>query len=85
MNKWRTKFKEVDKIMAYLCHDQKIHKNQDGSVKEYTVCYEDRFLGMVECEVWRFHQEMEIPYHRVWLIKCDNKVIWDRKNKFSLI
>ena len=71
--------------MAYLVYDQKIHKNPDGTEKNYTVCYEDRFLGMIECEVWRFHEEMECPSHRVRLLKCDGKIIWDRKNKFSSI
>ena len=54
VNKWG-KFREVDKVMAYLCYDQKTHKNEDGTEKEYTVCYEDRFLGILETEVWRFH------------------------------
>ena len=83
-NKWG-KFKEVDKIMAFLCYDQTIHLNENGSHKDYTVCYEDRFLGLIETEVWRFHQEMECPYHRVRLLKEGGKVIWDRKNKFSSI
>jgi uncharacterized protein (UPF0248 family) len=83
VNRWGAKFKEVDKLMAYLCYDQKTHKNPDGSMKDYTVCYEDRFLGIIECEVWRFHNEMDCPSHRVRLLKQDGKIIWDRKNKFS--
>ena len=84
-NKWGTKFRDVDKIMAYLCYDQKVHSSSNGQQKNYTVCYEDRFSGMVETEVWRFHQEMDCPSHRVRLLKEDGKVIWDRKNKFSSI
>jgi len=80
-NKWGSKFREVDKIMAWLCYDQRIFKNDQGETKEYTVCYEDRFLGLLETEVWRFHQEMDVPSHRVWLLKCDGEVIWDRKKK----
>lgn len=64
-NKWGTKFRDVDKIMAWLCYEQKIYKKKDGKPKNYTVCYEDRFLGIVETEVWRFHQEMDVPSHRV--------------------
>ena len=61
-NKWdQKKFKDVQKTMAFLCYDQKMHKNPDGSDKVYTVCYEDRFMGIIETDVWRFHEEMEIP------------------------
>lgn len=84
-NKWGTKFKEVDKLMASLIYDQKITKSDDGSQKVYTVCYEDRFLGLLETEVWRFVQDMDIPSHRVRLLKADGEIIWDRKNKYSAI
>lgn len=84
-NKWGTKFKDVDKLMAWLIYDSKIYKNKEGFTKNYTVCYEDRFLGLVETEVWRFHEEMDVPSHRVRLLKCDGQIIWDRKNKFSSI
>lgn len=61
-NKWdNKKFKDVSRIMAFLVHDQKTYKNPDGSDKEYTVCYLDRFMGILETEVWRFHEEMDIP------------------------
>lgn len=53
-NRWG-KFREVDKLMAWICYDQKIFKNESGNTKEYTVCYEDRFIGLLETEVWRFH------------------------------
>jgi hypothetical protein len=49
-NKWGSKFREVDKIMAWLCYDQNCYKNDQGITKEYTVCYEDRFLGLLETE-----------------------------------
>ena len=55
--------------MAYLCHDQKINKNTDGSTKIYTVCYEDQYLGVVETEVWRFLEDLEIPSHKVRILK----------------
>ena len=85
VNRWGKKFRDVDKVMAYLCYDQKVHKHEDGQTKNYTVCYEDRFMGILETEVWRFHEEMDCPSHRVRLLKCDGEVIWDRKNKFSAI
>lgn len=85
VNKWGKKFRDVERAMAYLCYDRKIFQNEDGSQKEYTVVYEDRFMGNLETEVWRFHQEMDIPSHRVRLLKMNGQIIWDRKNKFSLI
>ena len=85
-NKWdQKKFKDVQKTMAFLCYDQKMHKNPDGSDKVYTVCYEDRFMGIIETDVWRFHEEMEIPQHRVRQLKKDGEVIWDRAKRLSLI
>uniref|UniRef100_A0A7S3CVF1 MJ1316 RNA cyclic group end recognition domain-containing protein n=1 Tax=Strombidium rassoulzadegani TaxID=1082188 RepID=A0A7S3CVF1_9SPIT len=84
VNKWG-KFKDVDKVMAFLCYDMKVHKGSQKNEKVYTVCYLDRFLGTLETEVWRFHEQMDVPSHRVRLIKCNGDVIWDRKNKFSLI
>ena len=85
VNKWGTKFKDIDRIMAWLCYDSKVHKDENGAMKNYKVAYEDRFYGIVETEVWRFHEEMDCPYHRVRQLKLNNKVIWDRKKKFSLI
>ena len=42
--------------MGYLCYDAKVHPTtKEGAAKNYTVCYEDRFHGIVETEVWRFH------------------------------
>lgn len=85
-NKWSQKrFVDVYKLMSFLCFEQNIYKNSDGSTKNYTVCYEDRFLGIIETEVWRFHQEMDIPSHRVRMIKLNGETVWDRAKKFSAI
>lgn len=83
-NKWGTKFRDVDRVMAWLCFDAKVNKDE-GEMKDYRVVYEDRFHGVVETEVWRFHEEMDIPSHRVRILKLNDKVIWDRKKKFSLV
>ena len=80
-NRWGNRFMDVDKLMASICYQLKNEKKDSV----YTVCYEDRFLGIVETEVWRFHEEMEVPSHRVRQLKQDGKVIWDRQAKFSLI
>ena len=50
----------------------------------YTVHYEDRFLGLIDVSVEDF-LESEIPFHRVKLFKKDGQIIWDRKNKYTLI
>ena len=53
--------------------------------KDYTVCYEDRFLGLVETDVGQFYYGSDIPLHRIQMFKCDQEVIWDRKKKFSAL
>ena len=57
----------------------------DKKDTEFTVVYEDRFKGFLETEVWRFHEEMDVPSHRVRQLKEDGTIIWDRQAKFSLI
>ena len=32
-NKWGRKFKDVDKLMAFLCYEMNIHKNKDGTTR----------------------------------------------------
>jgi hypothetical protein len=33
--------------------------------REFTVVYEDRFLGLLECRVDVFMQDHDIPFHRI--------------------
>ena len=35
VNKWGKKFKDVDKVMAWLCYDAKVHPKKDGVTKDY--------------------------------------------------
>ena len=51
----------------------------------FTVHHEDRFLGLISTPVTSFIEEGETPFHRIQLFKLDGEIIWDRKNKFSLI
>lgn len=80
-NRWSSKFRDINKTMAWIIYRQRVENCQ----KQYTVCYVDRFLGIVETEVWRYHEELEVPSHRVRQLKCDGDIIWDRKAKFSKI
>jgi uncharacterized protein (UPF0248 family) len=78
--KGESKFKGGDKVIKRLVYQASIQTD-----KKYTVCYEDRYLGIVESEVTRFYHGSDIPLHRIQMFKCDGTVIWDRKRKFTLI
>ena len=78
--KGETKFKGGDKVIKRL-----VYQAQQQPEKRYTVCYEDRYLGLVESEIVKFYHGSDIPLHRIQLFKCDGTVIWDRKRKFTLI
>ena len=51
----------------------------------FTVCYEDRYLGLLECRVDHFIDKLDVPFHRIMLFKEHGQVCWDRKNKFCTI
>jgi hypothetical protein len=53
--------------------------------REFTVMYEDRFLGLMECRVDVFLNSSDIPFHRIQLFKENEIVCWDRKNKFTTL
>lgn len=53
--------------------------------REFTVMYEDRFLGLMECRVDEFLNSHDIPFHRIQLFKENGIVCWDRKNKFTTL
>ncbi|CDW91727.1 xpg i-region family protein [Stylonychia lemnae] len=74
------KFKGADKVIKRVEYLMKQNKD-----KKYTICYEDRFLGLIESELEKFIQKSEVPYHRIQLFKCDDEVIWDRKKKFTML
>eukprot|EP00347_Sterkiella_histriomuscorum_P002508 403367880 len=74
------KFQGADKIIKRLAYLQK--QNQD---KKYTICYEDRFLGLIETDLEKFMLKSEVPYHRIQLFKCNDEIIWDRKKKFTTL
>lgn len=77
-----TKLPFPDKVLQKLSYYQTLPENQN---KKYTLMYEDRFLGLIEASVDAYIENGEIPYHRIRLFKCDGQIIWDRKNKFSIV
>jgi len=78
VNKFRGADIMIDKVAYYARQPE----NRD---KVFTVHHEDRFLGLIETNVLTFIEESETPLHRIQLFKCDGLIIWDRKNKFTLI
>jgi len=51
---------------------------------KFTVHYDDRFLGLVDTTAEQF-LESGIPEHRVRVMKKDEEIIWDRKNKYTTL
>lgn len=74
------KFKGADKIIKDLAFNKKIHPD-----RKYVVCYEDRFLGILEADLETFLNNGDIPLHRIQLFKCNGVMVWDRKNKFTTL
>jgi len=51
---------------------------------EYTICYEDRFIGLMEVPFESFDHE-NIPFHRVQLFKHRGDIVWDRANRIDRV
>lgn len=73
-------FMGADKMVFKVAYFQR--KNMH---KIYTVLHEDSCLGLIEKPVTIFLEVSDVPFHRIQLFKCDGEIIWDRKNKFSLV
>jgi uncharacterized protein (UPF0248 family) len=78
--KGTNKMQGADKLIFYLAYMMKV----DPSVS-YTVVYEDRMLGGLECPIDVFLESHDIPFHRIFMFKKNGEVVWDRRNKFSSI
>jgi uncharacterized protein (UPF0248 family) len=50
---------------------------------KYTVVYEDRIVGTLECPIDVFLSSHDIPFHRIQIFKANGEVCWDRKNKYA--
>ncbi len=68
---------DAEKVLKRLSSDDPFVK-----MEEYSVCYLDRFLGILESEVSNY-LESGIPYHRIRYFKHKGEVVWDRKKKLS--
>ena len=62
--KGRDKFQGADKLIQHLAYLMKVHPE-----REFSVCYEDRFLGQMECRVDVFLNSHDIPFHRIQMFK----------------
>jgi uncharacterized protein (UPF0248 family) len=74
------KFRGADKIIKRLAYLQSLYPQ-----RQYTVCYEDRFMGIIEADLDKFVSNSDIPLHRIQIFKCNDIVIWDRKKKFTTL
>lgn len=73
-------FKGADKVIKRLAFEQSLNKDC-----KFTVCFEDRFLGIIESDLIKFLENGDIPFHRIQLFKSNGEIIWDRKKKFTTL
>ena len=81
--KGKNKFPGADRVIYSLAYMESLPENKD---KVYSLCYTDRYLGLLEMPVKMFMEKAETtPLHRILIFKCNGEVIWDRKNRFTSI
>jgi uncharacterized protein (UPF0248 family) len=51
--------------------------------EDFTVIYEDRFLGLLEKPVDDF-LATETKQHRIWQFKCKGEVVWDKERRIDI-
>ena len=47
--------------------------------------YEERYAGTKEIRVSEFVANGEIPWHRIWYVRDDSRVVWDRKTRVDML
>mmetsp|Transcript_4240 Transcript_4240/g.3561 ORF Transcript_4240/g.3561 Transcript_4240/m.3561 type:complete len:86 (+) Transcript_4240:345-602(+) len=73
-----TKFKGADHIYDRILWDEKLKP------EDFTIGYEDRFLGILEISFNEFSMKKnDIPTHRIQYFKKDGEIAWDRKKKIN--
>ena len=77
-----SKFRGADQVIQKIAYYQTQQENY-GSI--FTVHHEDKYLGLIETPITTFLENSDIAFHRIMLFKKDGEIIWDRKNKFSII
>lgn len=58
------------------------------AMEDMTLGYDDRLVGSMEMPLIDFIPVAEggdMPMHRVWYIRCEDLVLWDRKRKLDLV
>ncbi len=75
-----SKFRGADQIIKKLQYLQ-----ESEPEVPFTVCYMDRFLGILETDLQEYIQSSEIPFHRIQMFKRQGEVVWDRKKKFTTL
>lgn len=51
---------------------------------EFSIVYEDRFLGDIEIKFDEF-KNTEIKIHRIKIFKKNGEIVWDRERKIDLL
>jgi len=69
------KLKGADQIVNRIKWDKKQNMN------EFTVGYDDRFLGIMDIPFVEFALKADIPSHRIYYFKRNGEIVWDRTNK----
>ncbi|KAI1699769.1 ras family domain-containing protein [Ditylenchus destructor] len=82
--KGHTRLRTFKECLNWIKHDSRFN------VDEFTLCYEDRFDGLLEMPLAAFEMEDKqsdefIPMHRVWLLKKNGKIVWDRRNRLDIL
>jgi len=72
-----SKFKGSDHVYHRILWDKKFNK------EEFSVGYEDRFLGILEIPFVEFNLKTDIPMHRIKFFKRNGEIVWDRVQKTS--
>lgn len=79
----KKRMKTSEECINWIKHDARFNP------EEFIISYEDRFVGLMEVALTDFSSEQTsdvfIPMHRVWLIKQNGVIVWDRKNRIDLL
>jgi len=79
----KRRMKTSEECINWIRHDGRFN------TEEFIISYEDRFVGLMEVALAEFatdqQSEVFIPMHRVWLIKQNGRIVWDRKNRMDVV
>lgn len=77
------RMKTSEECINWIRHDSRFNS------EEFIISYEDRFVGLMEVPVSKFTSDTSsdvfIPQHRIWLIKQNGRIVWDRKNRMDIL